>query len=91
MRPLPPDAIRILAAQRPWRSLVFPEGVPVEYAEQTSSLFGGQPIAHPNAKLFGTFDPSNSGGEVRTEQTGIRGFVCKAATAASRRLIVEEA
>ncbi len=56
-----------------------PEGVPVEYAEQTSSLLGGQPIAHPDAKLLGALDPANSGGEVRTEQTGISGFVCKAA------------
>jgi len=51
----------------------------VEHVEHTSSLFGGEPIAHSNAKSLGTFDPSNSGGEVRTEQPGVSGLICKAA------------
>jgi hypothetical protein len=42
-------------------------------------LLGGEPIAHPNAELLGTLDPANSGGEVRTEQTAIGSFACKAA------------
>ena len=45
----------------------------------TCDSFGVADFFDPNAKLLGTFDPSNSGGEVRTEETGIRGFVCKAA------------
>ena len=68
------------------------ESVPVEYAEHTSPLFGGKPVAHPNAKFFlGAFDPPNSRGEIRTEQAGVSGFVCRRRPAASRTLIVEGA
>jgi hypothetical protein len=42
-------------------------------------LFGGQPVANPNAELLGAFDASNPGRQLRTEQAGISGFVCQAA------------
>jgi hypothetical protein len=55
------------------------EGVPVEYVEHPFSLLGCEPVAHPNAKLLGTFDPTDSGGEVRAQQACISGFIRKAA------------
>ncbi len=42
-------------------------------------MLGRKPIAHPNAKLLSTLDAANSGGEVRTKQARISGFVREAA------------
>jgi hypothetical protein len=51
------------------------QGSTVERAEQSLTLIGREPVPEPYAVLFNTLYPSYTGGEIRTEKTGIGSFV----------------
>src|SRR5262245_56824535 len=53
----------------------FTNGHEVALSEQTTALIGSKPVAQPHAQAANAFHAPNAGGQFRTEEAGVSGFV----------------
>ena len=67
------------------------QGLTIKYPEQSPPLFGREPVPDPDSKLLDALDSTDSSGQVRAEQTGVRCPYARRRTAARRRLMVDDA